>query len=142
MSLSIRTVVSKKVGHKHLQLNNRLTNFTNPPIYSGDLYVTNDLYVAGKTNLHDLAISGDLSVSENTYLQRTDISENLTVDGNSTFKKDVLSYGTISARQYLPGQIINMVMLSNIEINQINQVNANGTRIPIVKILSCVGPSS
>lgn len=93
MSRSMRSFVTGKTINKQVQLNNRLTTFTNPPIQTGDLYVTRDLSVAGNTYLHDLDICG-----------------NLTVQGN------VFSYGTIYAENYLPGQIVNVSMLGRSEL--------------------------
>lgn len=89
MSLSIRTIISKRVYNKNIQYNNRLTQFTTPPINEGDLYVNRDLYVGRHTYLNNLDICGNLNVS-----------------------------GTIYARQYLPGQVINIEMLNNTQINQ------------------------
>jgi hypothetical protein len=139
MSRSIRSFVSGKTINKQVQLNNRLTTFTTPPIQTGDLYVTRDLYVARNTHLNNLDICGNLTVTGNTYLNNldvsanVDISGNLTVTGNTflnnldvsanvdisgnlTIQQNVFSYGTIKAQQYLPGQIVNVSMLNNSEI--------------------------
>lgn len=89
MSRSMRSFVTGKTINKQVQLNNRLTTFTNPPMQVGDLYVPRDLYVGGKTHLQDLDICGNLVVT-----------------------------GTIKAQQYFPGQIIYMNMFNYSEISQ------------------------
>lgn len=91
----MRSFVTGKTINKQVQLNNRLTTFTNPPITTGDLYVTRDLFVAGNTHLNDLDICGNL-----------------------TIQKNVFSYGTIYASQYLPGQVVNVSMLNNTQLGQ------------------------
>lgn len=62
-------------------------------------------------------VSGDCYVQDNV-----DISGNLTVQGN------LLVYGTITARQYLPGQVIKTSMYSNVDLGQNGKtINANVT---------------
>lgn len=58
MSLSLHRVISQRAVNKTVQYDNRLTEFTNPPIQTGDLYVKRNLYVSGNVD-----ISGNLSVS-------------------------------------------------------------------------------
>ena len=104
----MRSFVTGKTINKQVQLNNRLTTFTNPPITTGDLYITRDLYVAGNTHLQDLDICGNLTIQKNVY-----------------------SYGTIYAKNYLPGQIVNMTMLDNGQLGQTpvgNNTVAAGTQ--------------
>ena len=136
MSRSMRSFVTGKTINKQVQFNNRLTLFTNPPIQTGDLYVTRDLYVARNTHLNNLDICGNLTVTGNTFLNyldvsaNADISGNLTVTGNTflnyldvsanadisgnlTVTGNMLSYGTISATKYLPGQVVYVDMLDN-----------------------------
>jgi hypothetical protein len=95
MGLSMTRVVSQKSFNKDVQYNTRLTQFTNPPIQTGDLNVLRDLSVGRDTNLNHLHIR-----------------ENVDVSGN------ILCDGTIYARQYLPGQTVNTLMLSNDDLNQ------------------------
>ena len=118
MSRSMRSFVTGKTINKQVQFNNRLTTFTNPPITTGDLYVTRDLYVARNTHLNNLDICGNLAVTGNTYLNYLDVSSNVDISGNLTVAGNVLSYGTIYANQYLPGQIVNVSMLSNSQLGQ------------------------
>jgi hypothetical protein len=95
MGLSMTRVVSQRSTNKDVQYNTRLTQFTTPPIQTGDLNVLRDLSVGRNTNLNHLHIRGDLDVSGN-----------------------ILCDGTIYARQYLPGQVVNTVMLSNTDLEQ------------------------
>jgi hypothetical protein len=75
MALSMRSLVNRRATNKVVQLQNRLGEFTKPPIESGDLNVKSDLYVAG--NLH---VSGTIHTAQS-------------------------------------GQVVNMAVLSNIELN-------------------------
>jgi len=95
MGLSMTRVVSQRSTNKDVQYNTRLTQFTTPPIQTGDLNVLRDLSVGRNTNLNNLHIGGDLDVSGS-----------------------ILCDGTIYARQYLPGQTVNTVMLSNVDLDQ------------------------
>ena len=54
--MSINRTKSRQINHSVL-LQNRLTNFTNPPMRTGDLYVEKDETVGG-----DLDVSGNLTV--------------------------------------------------------------------------------
>ena len=47
------------VANRNVYLDNRLTTFTNPPIYTGDLYVERNEHVAG-----NLDVSGNLTVEK------------------------------------------------------------------------------
>ena len=150
MSRSMRSFVTSKTINKQVQLNNRLTTFTTPPIQTGDLYVTRDLYVARNTHLNNLDIcgnltvygdtylnnldvsanvdiSGNLAVVGNTYLNNLDVSANVDISGNLTIQKNVFSYGTMYAQQYLPGQIVNVSMLNNTQLGQISILNNHPT---------------
>lgn len=62
MSRSIHSLVSKKATNKDVLFNNRLSNFVNPPIHNGDLYISRDLVVNRNTYLNDLDVSGNLNV--------------------------------------------------------------------------------
>ena len=123
MSRSMRSFVTGKTINKQVQFNNRLTTFTNPPITTGDLYVTRDLYVARNTHLNNLDICGNLTVYGDTYLNNLDVSANVDISGNLTIQKNVFSYGTMYAQQYLPGQIVNVSMLNNTQLGQISNLN-------------------
>ena len=77
-----------------------------------DLNVFGKLDVSGTSSLQDLNVFGNLDVSGNT-----DISGNLSIAGNVT------ANGTILARQFLPGQVINVSMLGSDDIPQ-GDINA------------------
>jgi len=82
-------LVNRRVTNKDVQLQNRLVEFTKPPIETGDLIVKRDLTVGRDTHLNHLHVAGNLDVS-----------------------------GTILAAQFLPGQVVNTLMLSNANIGQ------------------------
>ena len=77
-----------------------------------DSNVFGKLDVSGTTSLQDLNVFGKLGVSGNT-----DLSGNLAIVGNVT------ANGTILARQFLPGQVINVSMLGSDDIPQ-GDINA------------------
>ena len=107
MSLSFHRIISQRAVNKTVQYDNRLTEFTNPPIHTGDLYVKRDLYVNGTTNLADIHASG-----------------NVVVDKNVTVA------GTIAASQFLPGQIIYTNMINITGSSQ--DVNGGGVTANII----------
>jgi hypothetical protein len=112
MGLSIMSLKSNRVTKKDVQKNNTLVQFTSPPIETGDLNVNRDLRVGRNTYLNKLNVNGDLDVS-----------------GNVNVQYNLLSYGTIFAKQYLPGQIVNVAMLSNVDLSQnnITYIDASNT---------------
>ena len=107
MSLSFHRIISQRAVNKTVQYDNRLTEFTNPPIYTGDLYVKRDLYVNGDTALKNIHVAG-----------------NAVVDG----KVEVA--GTIAASRFLPGQIIFTDMINITGANQL--VNGGGVTADII----------
>ena len=52
--------LKSKINNQNIFLQNRLSNFTNPPIKTGDLFVENNESVNG-----NLDISGNLTVRHN-----------------------------------------------------------------------------
>jgi hypothetical protein len=113
MSLSIRTVVSKKVNNKVNQLNNRMVEFNKPIIYYGDANVEKNLTVYGNEDVKgDLTVGGNLTVDGNLSVQ------DLTVRGNEQVNGNVNVTGTVLANTFFPGQVINMAMLSNTDLGQ------------------------
>jgi cytoskeletal protein CcmA (bactofilin family) len=115
MSLSLHRIISQRAVNKTVQYDNRLTEFTNPPIHTGDLYVKRDLYVYGNER-----VRGNLDVSGNV-----DISGNLDVSGNENVTGDLRVSGTILASQFLPGQVIFTNMINITGSNQ--TITANTT---------------
>lgn len=98
MSMSMRALENRRALNKEVQYNNRLTQFTNPPIQNGDLYVTRNLSVGG-----------------NTRLQSVDVSGNMIVSGT------IVSTESIYAHKYLPGQVVQVQMFNYSEISQSTQ---------------------
>jgi cytoskeletal protein CcmA (bactofilin family) len=145
MSLSMRALTSRKVTNKDVQLHNRLAQFTVAPTQY-DVNVVQDLYVGRNTSLNKLTVRGDLTVGGDTMVQGLDVSQNLVVAGdtmvqgldvsqnlvvagntilqgldvsqNLVVAGNTTCNGTIYAMRYLPGQIVNVSMLSKIELNQ------------------------
>ena len=117
----MRSYANRRALNKEVQYNNRLTTFTDPPIQTGDLYVIRDLTVGRNTSIHDLDISGNLSV--HGYTSQVDISGNVTVLGDTelegvTVNQNLFCYGNVQALQFLPGQVVNVMMLSNSDLGQ------------------------
>jgi len=52
----------RRAINRNVYYENRLTNFTNPPIYTGDLYVEKNETVGG-----NLDVSGNLTIQQNLY---------------------------------------------------------------------------
>jgi hypothetical protein len=71
------------------------------------LDASSNLKIRGTTSVQKLNVFGNLDVSGNT-----DLSGNLAIGGNVT------ANGTILARQFLPGQVINVSMLGSADIPQ------------------------
>jgi len=120
MSLSIRTVASKRSINQVLQSKNTLAQFAQPVYYNGNLSIHQDLWVGGNEQLNgNLSIGGNLTVSYLTVRNNEQVNGNLTVNGNEqiggnlTVTGNVDTTGTISARTFLPGQVINVSMLTN-----------------------------
>jgi hypothetical protein len=66
-----------------------------------------------------LDVSGNLTVVGNTALHYSHVAGNLDVSGNVDVS------GTILAHQYLPGQVVNVMMLSNTDLSQ-NAISIGG----------------
>jgi len=81
------------------------------------------LYVGRNTHLQNLDICGNLTVTGDTFLNYLDVSANVDISGNLTVTGNVLSYGTIKATKYLPGQIVNVSMLSSSELSLSENTN-------------------
>lgn len=72
--MSFRRAQSRSVN-RNTYLDNRLTTFTNPPIYTGDLYVEHDETVGG-----NLTVSGNLTVGKNLSADNFYASGNFYLD--------------------------------------------------------------
>jgi len=64
-------------------------------------------------------VSGNFLVAGNTSVKKLDVSGNVVVQNN------ILSYGSILASQFLPGQIVNMSMLDRNDIGQTENIIVN-----------------
>ena len=113
MSLSLHRVTGQRAINRTVQYDNRLTEFTNPPIKTGDLYVKRDLHVYGNTELRDIhatgnaVVDGNVTVGKNITISGNEsITGNLTVSGNEDVSGNLRVSGTILASQFLPGQVI------------------------------------
>jgi hypothetical protein len=112
MSRSIRSVISQKATNKIVQLNNNLVEFVKPVIYHGDLFVRRNFGVYGNANVvGDITVGGDEKVSGD-----------VTVGGDEKVSGDVTVDGTILAKTFLPGQVINVSMLSYTDLAQNSDV--------------------
>ena len=65
----------RRAINRNVYYENRLTNFTNPPIYTGDLYVEKNETVGG-----NLDVSGNLTIQQNLYANSYYASGNYYLD--------------------------------------------------------------
>lgn len=99
----MKNLVNRRATNRTVQSNNRLVDFVTPPITSRNLVVHRDLIVEQDSYLNgNVTFGGDVSVAGNVSVG-----------------------GTVQASTFLPGQVINVSMLSYVEINP-NTVTANG----------------
>ena len=94
-----------------------------------DVTVLGKLAVDGTTSLQDVTVLGKLAVDGATTAQDVTVLGKLAVDGNTDLSGNlaiagnVTTNGTILAKQFLPGQVINVAMLGSDDIPQ-GDVNA------------------
>ena len=94
-----------------------------------DVTVLGTLDVSDTTSLQDVTVLGTLAVSGTTSLRDVTVLGKLAVDGNTdllgnlAIAGNVTTNGTILAKQFLPGQVINVAMLGSDDIPQ-GDVNA------------------
>jgi len=100
----MHALTSRKVSHKDTQIHNKFSQFTKP---------------IGETG--DLVVGGNLSVSGKTTVQKLDVLQDLHIYAN------VSSNGTMIPAQYIAGQVVNVCMLSNTDINQTTQTVADNS---------------
>lgn len=93
--------------------------------------ISQNLMVIGNTSLQRLDVSGNLTVVEDAFLKSLDVLENVDVSGNIRVQNNLFAYGSILAAQYLPGQVVNMIMLNNTELGQQSKVINAGATINI-----------
>ena len=99
-------------------------------LYDGTTFdVLADMAVDGKTSLQDVNVLGKLDVTGTASAQDVTVLGKLAVDGNTDLSGNlaiagnVTTNGTILAKQFLPGQVINVAMLGSDDIPQ-GDVNA------------------
>ena len=99
-------------------------------LYDGTTFdVLADMAVDGKTSLQDVNVLGNLDVTGTASAQDVNVLGKLAVDGNTDLSGNlaiagnVTSNGIILAKQFLPGQVINILMLGSDDIPQ-GDVNA------------------
>ena len=87
---------------------------------SGNLNVLGNSKVTGNSDVSGkLHVVGNADVSGNlNVLGNSNVSGNSEVTGNLQVAGNVLSYGTIQALQFLPGQVVNIAMLSSADLSQ------------------------
>jgi len=131
--MSIRTVASKRSINQVLQSKNTLAQFAQPVYYNGNLSVHQDLWVGGNEQLNgNLSIGGNLTVGYLTVRNNEQVNGNVTVNGNEqiggnlTVTGNVATTGTILARTFLPGQVINVSMLSYTDLGQSTKTITSG----------------
>lgn len=86
---------------RNVYLDNRLTNFTNPPVYNGNLYVSGDETVGG-----NLDVSGNLTVKSDLNVYGNLRATSFYATGNYYLNNYILiPYGTViqSAAVVIPG---------------------------------------
>lgn len=94
------------------------------------LDVSANFQVNGNTNVQQLNVSANFQVDGDTHVKKLDVLDNLTVSGNTLCSGNILcsgntlcsgnilSYGTIQTKQFLPGQVVNTMMLNAAELEQ------------------------
>ena len=130
MSLSMRALVDRKVTNKITQMNNRLAEFATPVMRNYDLYVYRNFVVSGFEIIRgNSTIQGNLTVNGNG-----EIDKDLLVKGDEQVNGNINANGYILAHTFLPGQIINLAILGNIQVPYKTSVNN-----PQFKVLTGAG---
>jgi microcystin-dependent protein/cytoskeletal protein CcmA (bactofilin family) len=93
--MSINRTKSRQINNSVL-LQNRLTNFTNPPMRTGDLYVEKNETIGG-----DLDISGNLTIGRDLRVHNYYATGNIYIDQNGSFLGNLDVSGNITVRRDL-----------------------------------------
>jgi hypothetical protein len=112
--MSMSGLINRRVTNRLTQMNNRLAEFAQPVMRNYDLYV-----------YRNFVVSGNEEIKGNST-----INEDLLVKGDEKVNGNINADGYILAKTFLPGQIINMVMFNNSEINQYVNENQSYLTIP------------
>ena len=129
MSLSMHSVVSRKATHKVTQLNNTLSQFAQPIMYTGDVNVVKDLYVGGNEQLN-----GNLTIGGNLIVNNLTVRKDETVNGRLIVNNNINADGYMLAKTFLPGQVINVSMFSNTDLGQIAKTVSAAATVNIFSI--------
>uniref|UniRef100_A0A6C0JGZ9 Uncharacterized protein n=1 Tax=viral metagenome TaxID=1070528 RepID=A0A6C0JGZ9_9ZZZZ len=119
MSLSMRALVDRKVTNRITYMNNRLAEFALPVMRNQDLYVYRNFVVSGNEEIRgNSTIDGNLLVKGNGEIDGNllvkgdeEVDGDLLVKGDEQVDGNINSNGYILAKTFLPGQIINMIMV-------------------------------
>jgi hypothetical protein len=112
MSLSMRALVDRKVTNRITMMNNRLAEFATPVMRNFDLYVYRNFVVSGNEEIRgNSTIDGNLLVKGDG-----EIDGDLLVKGDEKVNGNVNVDGYVLAKTFLPGQIINLAILGNIQV--------------------------
>jgi hypothetical protein len=126
----MRALVDRRATNKITQRNNRLREFTLPVMDNGDLYVYRNFVVSGNEEIRgNSTIDGNLLVKGDA-----EVDGDLLVKGDEQVNGNVNVDGYVLAHRFLPGQIINLAILSNIQVPYKPSVNN-----PQFKVLNNVG---
>jgi len=91
--------VNRKVTNKDVQIQNRLVDFTRPPIETGDLNVKRDLYVSGTIH-YGKFLPGQ--VANTLMLSNTDLGQTgKSITASSTITVFNYNYTPVTANSYL-----------------------------------------
>jgi hypothetical protein len=118
---SYRRIASRTLNRDIQQQDNMVT-FMKPisnaiyPKYFSVPNASNNSLIVSTGSPYSAAATPQLTFDGTTL----DISGDAYVSGNLQVTGDVLSHGTIQADQFLPGQVVNVIMLSNIDLGQTN----------------------
>ena len=117
--MSMHSLVNRRVTNRITQMNNRLAEFATPVMRNYDLYVYRNLVVSGYGRVKDnFIVDGDE-----------------TVDGNVKVGGNVNVDGYVLAKTFLPGQLINISILGNIQVPYKTSI----ATLPQFKVVSGAG---
>jgi len=138
----MRALVDRKVTNRITFMNNRLAEFAVPVMRNQDLYVYRNFVVSGNEEIRgNSTIDGNLLVKGNgeidgDLLVKGDeqVDGDLLVKGDEQVNGNVNVDGYILAHRFLPGQIINLAILGNIQVSYKPSINN-----PQFKVLTSAG---
>jgi hypothetical protein len=122
----MRALVDRKVTNRITMMNNRLAEFATPVMRNFDLYVYRNFVVSGNEEIRgnstidgNLLVKGDGEIDGNLLVKGDEeVDGDLLVKGDEQVNGNVNADGYILAKTFLPGQVINVSMLSNTELGQ------------------------